>query len=613
MVASSKRDIKEGKAYFKHFPGNSLRMQDTVMYDMGSVFDTIIAMAKVVKLSLGDTKSIAPELKGKNLQETCKNIWEWSYNHFQYNLDNPGVEQLRTPARSWENRGWKAGKGEGIDCDDFSILVSSILTNLKIPHSFRMAKYGGKDYFQHIYVVVPKKTGANMDFGGDYWTIDPVVDRNNKEVKFSDKHDKDMMPIMMLSGLQGVQSNNVSGTNKQLAGFLTGKERKMTFGNEFAGLGDFRGLGNVHVTPEMVGQDFLFRAKKHIINTLKQVKETPFVFKDARSFIIRYEWLLSNFDDPKTRDEALDHIARLENLEEASGLAGYSSGLGSWFGDRIRAVTGAVSQAANWVGEKTVQATSAVKQAAQWTGGAVKQAAQWTGENLKVAAKGMVDMAKDTGNVILKYNPLSVAIRTGLRLAFSINFKKLSERLGWGYMPEEEAIAKGLDRNEFRKLKDKLDSVITTYSKHLQGDENKLKEVILKKWAEKTNNGTSLSGLSGLGIEPVTATTGIVAASGVIAKILVLLKDVAFPLLFNKFTGPKTPESAENYPDPPTQAELQEEMMNYDQNPSAYNPENITQAGTGISTATVGMAAAAVLFTVVAIKKSKEKQDGKRK
>jgi len=140
-ITSGYRVIRTGDEYNKYFP--KPQAQDRIIIEDGEVGDTVDLMKRVVWKYIDDTKGIAPVLKGKTLNETCENTWNFLYHHIQYKLDERGLEQLRRPARSWSDR------KSGIDCDCFSIFASSILTNLKVPHSFRITKYGGSQ-FQHV-------------------------------------------------------------------------------------------------------------------------------------------------------------------------------------------------------------------------------------------------------------------------------------------------------------------------------------------------------------------------------------------------------------------------------------------------------------------------------
>lgn len=151
LVASKKRKINPTKRWDPYFPPmTSLKHEDKILVKNGSVFTTLRLMRKIVRETRGDTKRLAPMLKRKTLKATIDHIWQFVYNHVQYKLDKQGVEQLHRPLRIWKKR------FEGVDCDDYAIFISSILSNLGIRHAFRMTKYNGKNHYQHVYIVVPK-------------------------------------------------------------------------------------------------------------------------------------------------------------------------------------------------------------------------------------------------------------------------------------------------------------------------------------------------------------------------------------------------------------------------------------------------------------------------
>jgi len=162
-------------------------------------------MADIIKNTLSDTKEIAPVLRARTLNETLKNIFDFIFGHIQYKPDDPTTEELRRPARTWADR------KTGVDCDCYSIFIGSILSNLKIPFALRMVKIGGKPYYQHVYVIVPKH-GKESEFKNrnDYYVIDPVLDTYNEEHPFTEKYDLFMQPIKYLNGtaLNGLQGSN---------------------------------------------------------------------------------------------------------------------------------------------------------------------------------------------------------------------------------------------------------------------------------------------------------------------------------------------------------------------------------------------------------------------
>ena len=185
LVATGRRSIRSGHEYAGYFDLSGLEGDEITLVDNGNVIDTISRMKKIVNDYQGQTKRIAQRLKGSTREATARNIWSFLYNHVQYKIDNPEREQLRTPVRTWNDR------REGVDCDCYSIFISSVLTNLGIPHAFRIAKYEG-DY-QHVYVIVPR-TGTDY---ANYITIDPVVNRFNYEVPPSKVKDFTMKTTML--------------------------------------------------------------------------------------------------------------------------------------------------------------------------------------------------------------------------------------------------------------------------------------------------------------------------------------------------------------------------------------------------------------------------------
>lgn len=187
FVATGKRAIRSGAEYNRYFNLGAVANKEVVIVDDGLTDDTINAMQRIVSETLSQTKSIAQALRGSSREATARNIWNFLYNHVQYTIDAGGREQLREPLRTWKDR------ARGVDCDCYSIFISSVLTNLGVPHALRITKYRGD--WQHVYVVVPK-SGSSYS---SYYIIDPVTDRFNFEVAFSGKKDFPM-EITRLSG-----------------------------------------------------------------------------------------------------------------------------------------------------------------------------------------------------------------------------------------------------------------------------------------------------------------------------------------------------------------------------------------------------------------------------
>ena len=196
MEARKQRTIKDGTQYDHLFPKANVDT-NTVMKNAG-VGDTVAFIPKVVNKTLDHTKGIAGVLKGRNDYETCRNIWHFVYNHIAYRKDKDGYEQIRSPARSWHDR--KAG----VDCDCYTTLISSILTNLGIKHKLRITKYH-RDYFQHIYPVAELQNKRQV-------VIDCVTDKFDYQVPYSEKKDYSM-DLQYLNGLDGYSDGYTDGTD----------------------------------------------------------------------------------------------------------------------------------------------------------------------------------------------------------------------------------------------------------------------------------------------------------------------------------------------------------------------------------------------------------------
>ena len=232
MVATGRRNIKAGKQYEKYFdaPAN----QESYLSYLGNNFDTLSHMRQIVMDTLSQTEKIARVLKGKTLEATARNIFNFVYHHYQYKQDSSSAEELRSPYRAWKDR------KTGVDCDCYTITTSSILTNLGIDHAYKMTKYGGRSYFQHVYVVVPvnQQSYSKNDFEdrSKYIVIDPVVDQFDYEKRPSYAHHE----IIKVSKMKSSKSNKSSlngiedvqwrpAGNEAIASALMGDEAGLGF------------------------------------------------------------------------------------------------------------------------------------------------------------------------------------------------------------------------------------------------------------------------------------------------------------------------------------------------------------------------------------------------
>ena len=197
-MQAGKRKISPGWEYDPLFPRAELSTE--IIKGQAKLEDTIRFLPKAIADTGGQTKKIAALLKGKNTFDTCKRIWHWVFKHIQYEKDEKGKEQIRSPQRTWHDR------FTGVDCDDYTVLISSMLCKLRIPHLLRVAMYDEDNGFQHIYPVA-------FDTDGTEIIIDCVLDEFNVEVPTLKKIDQ-TMELQFLNGLpdknQAKKSKSVS-------------------------------------------------------------------------------------------------------------------------------------------------------------------------------------------------------------------------------------------------------------------------------------------------------------------------------------------------------------------------------------------------------------------
>lgn len=477
-ISSGYRPIQDGSRFnqFFGFPEE----KDRVIIKDGEVEDTVDLMKKVVWKYIDDTKKIAPRLKGNSVAETCENIWNFLYHHIQYKLDQKGLEQLRRPSRSWSER------ETGIDCDCFSIFVSSILTNLHIPHRFRITKYD-QDTYQHVYVIVPKENG-----NGEY-IIDCVLSRFNYEKPYTAKKDFTM-------SLNGINVAVLSGTTSNVMDLVN----------------DLEGLENLGAESE---QERLQAIYSHLVKTRNIVAGKPQLVQNVDyppAFLKMLDYAIESWNTPN-RDKALTILAQnedalnkhyqLDSVPEYSDLEGLDN---DW------------SELDYLTEEELLGMLGGKKSKEKKKAKAEKKAAKKADPTKKGFFKKVGEAVKKGGKAFIRYNPVTIAARNGFLLALKLNIKKMGSKLKWGYATKEQAAAKGINADLWQKSKNALIKVEKLFADKLQGKREKMKNAILKgKSGGLSGTADSEFILSGLGAAPAAA--ALAAAVPVIASCLKIM------------------------------------------------------------------------------------------
>lgn len=456
------RAIRSGQDFEGVLPAPN--WQEQIVKRNATVDQTVEEMKKLTLQSAWQTKELARRLLGKDIYTTCGNIWQFLFSHIRYKEDDKGKEQLRTPAVSWHIR-----RSRGIDCDDFSIFAGCILYNLKIPFYYRCARYEGKDYFQHVYVIIPQTTN-------NYITIDAVLDEYDSEKMPAET--KDFL-VMDKSSLNGIDVSVLSGTDEEAFNEISGVLNGVDFG-ALDELGDELG-DDLEGINDLGEQEFLGAVYRHLVRTRNVVRKYPQAIRtveDPNTFLGMLDYAIRYWDTDKRelalgileeKEEELNRLNGLEGLpdeyEETTVFYGIE-GLGG-----VSALGKAKKKKTFFKNVKNTVKT--VKQKA-------KQVSQKTKQVVKKTAQKAKSASKKLKKGIIKNNPVSVAARAGMLLAMKTNFLKIAEKLKWGYLTESEARQSGFDMAEWGNAKTQLKKAEKLFVERLKGSPEKFKEAILK-------------------------------------------------------------------------------------------------------------------------------------
>ncbi len=484
LTATSYRTIRTGAEYNHLF--DTSNFSDDIVQHNSSVDDVVTWAGKVVASYSYQTKALAMALKKESPMATLRNIWEFAYNHIQYRLDRPGMEQLRTPARTWADR------RSGVDCDDYTIFIASLLYNLQIPFKFRIAEYDHKGYYQHIYPIAL--------LNGKEIPMDAVIDQFNFEKQFSSNKDFSMTKL----GISGLDVHLLGGAASE---------------NPFADMvdvvmgNDLKGFGLGAADDDQMVLNYLIKTRDTIAKKPGIIASVQTPSESLRML----NYAIDNWNTPN-RNRALDI---LEDEEEKLILAGAIQlhGLENdpdipWETEAFSGLAGTNEEPGYLYDYSEMGSLGSRKKKEKNTKGffnKVKNATKKVGGGVKKVAKAVV-----------RFNPVSLAAKGGVLLLVGKNFRGIADKMQYGLLSRSEAEKLNLDMAAWEQHKAAYDKAVKLYSTILQGDKNKLDEAI-KKGRKKPING--------LGSVAVVASSA-AAATPFIVK------------MFNFFKGLKSPEKA---------------------------------------------------------------------
>jgi hypothetical protein len=527
-IVSGPRNTQNGKR-FNHLIKKA-NGQDTFIKN-GNVIETVESCIDIIGTHFREVEELASTLQGDSLKETCRNIFNFSYNYLQYHKDDDGTEQLRTPSRSWLDGQikfkQKGKQSAGIDCDDYSIFVGSLLKCLGIPFKLRITKYDGKKNFQHIYVIVPAVGDSE-----DEIVIDPVLSKFDYQKPYSfERSDFDMSPLQLagIRGIDGLTGTSALGlpisvlSGVDLAGGVQAQADHEDLIAIVSGV-DFddaiNGLGDT----EDATYNYLVRTRNFLLKN-RDNKDKMAHVQNPDQFISMLDQAIKFWNTPQ-RDAVLDKLSDIEEKLAEKGLIKYDS----------EAIQGLAEL------DELDDEMDGLGRRKRRKGRFFKA--------IKRVGKKIGKVAKKVVKAIVRFNPLSIAIRGGLLAALRLNMFGIAKKLQYAYLPDNLASKYNIDPAKHAKLK-KTHGKVRKLFKGLQGKESNLRKAILKGAKQKSSD-FSLKGMDGLladlkGLEAIgelaelgnmgAVATGasVAAASGVLAKIGSWLKPIKN--IFSKVKG----------------------------------------------------------------------------
>jgi len=185
MEAATQVKIESLAPYRPLFP--AAQVIDKTVKMGATVSDTVDFIPVIVQKTRWQVeKFVEQELQGLSTYTACEKLWNFVKFHIRYKKDKRGIEQVRSPRRLIHD-------GVG-DCDCFTTFIDTCLSALQIETINRITKYDHKDYFQHIYPVVPLGNGS-------FIIMDCVADKFNYEVPYTEKKDY-KMDLQFLDGIE---------------------------------------------------------------------------------------------------------------------------------------------------------------------------------------------------------------------------------------------------------------------------------------------------------------------------------------------------------------------------------------------------------------------------
>ena len=480
----------------------------------GSLDDTLKNMQRIALRDTFHVKELAHELKGNSIEQTAKNIWDYLRANTKYKFDRQGFEELRTPARSIVDG--KAGLTDadfGIDCDDYTILISALLLNLGIDHEYRITAYKEKGKFQHIYPVA-------FDEQGNEFVIDvvPEIPHFNYEEKPIIDLKRIPMELQELSGVEALTEREITNDLAEelsqpfsLSGIEDDLEDEILERGFLSGFGEVATeeeadivLSNAGDVVEIIERGLLaevHKAKNTLIEELKQPSALSKLINVPQEIAIVNN-VIDAWEDQDERETALQtairrqspytnfyrslqlSLAQLE--EEDEELSGIED-------DPIFLAKMDISEfELDDILDEDGVVEDVLHEGVDGFFSKLKKKFKPRRFFKKIFTKVKTGLKKVV-KAVVRFNPATIAMRAAILLTLKTNGFNIASRIIYGFLTQSQAEANNLDIGEWRKVVDAKNKAQGFFTKIGGKAHNFRKAVVKGKAAKKT--GLNLAGL----------------------------------------------------------------------------------------------------------------------
>lgn len=498
--------------------------KSTTLKRYADVDDTIEAIQRIVKENYLAVRDLSLQMEGDTEEETFHNIWYFVRNHIRYKNDEIGVEQLRTPQRTLHDR---IG-----DCDDFSILISSMLTNLEYNHYLVIAAYKKKNQWQHIYPVVHDENGIR-------YVLDcvPEIPYFNYEAKpIKNRMLVEMNRASLLHSVNPIKNTNMrleelgEAVSADMLSELTQPfdiNALSGFYSEEDELETIQGLlGNIAIVDELDDFDTvlsgselqrniilkqLMDAKKALESEVSSPSDMSQV-NDNRTELRLVNDIINNFNDEASRDEAIRNAIRQGTLYQNFYKA-------AQFGlnDAVNGLNGEEDEDQYYLKVMDEQGMFDDLEGL----GLFKKLKSKIKAGVQKFKEKHPKLAK-VGHALKKFSPATFTLRKTMEPFLRANVFHMAEKLAIGYASESEAKKLGYSQAEWKQFVEAKDKAEQKWYA-LGGDKAYFKKMVMN------GRGAKKAGLRGqLGVAPaiiaaVTKVFGVII--GIVKKLKLRKKD----------------------------------------------------------------------------------------